>query len=144
MIHIWRPWKLPNFQKPLPPLPIYVQNSSTPLTLDVQFQMNFPPFQKITNLLKENIIQEWTLYNIRFFFLVGFRFRYQLINLVWSSFDFPSHHLAEASLSSFFYGNNRTIHVNERNQNKKQNQVTFKLTTRSIVQFSPLAMQWYH
>ena len=38
MIHIWRPWKLSNFQDPPPHLSIYVQNSSTPLTLDVQFQ----------------------------------------------------------------------------------------------------------
>ena len=38
MIHIWRPLKLSNFQDPPPPLSIYVQNSSTPLTLDAQFQ----------------------------------------------------------------------------------------------------------
>ena len=33
MIHIWGPWKLS----------IYVQYSSTPLTLDIQFQANPPP-----------------------------------------------------------------------------------------------------
>ena len=33
----------------------------------------------------------------------------------------------------------------ERNQNKnKTKHVTFKLTTRSIVRFSPQTMQWYH
>ena len=32
------------FSRPPTPLFIYVQNSSTPLTLDVQFQTNPPPF----------------------------------------------------------------------------------------------------
>ena len=42
MIHIWRPWKISNFREPplLPPLSIYVQTYSTPLTLDVKFQTN--------------------------------------------------------------------------------------------------------
>ena len=40
MIHIRRPWKLSNFQDPPLTLSIYVQNSSTPLPLDVQFQTN--------------------------------------------------------------------------------------------------------
>ena len=35
--------KIVHFLRPQPPLSIYVQNSSTPLTLDVQFQMNPPP-----------------------------------------------------------------------------------------------------
>ena len=56
-IHIWRPWKLSNFQDPPPSLSTYVQNSSTPLTLDVQFQTNPPPplthLQMITNQLKK-------------------------------------------------------------------------------------------
>ena len=61
MIHIWRPWKLSNFQDPPPPLSINVQNSSIPLTLDVQFQTNPLPVQMITNQLKENVIQGWLL-----------------------------------------------------------------------------------
>ena len=40
MIHILRPWKLSNFQDAPPPLSIYVQNVSTPLTVDAQFQTN--------------------------------------------------------------------------------------------------------
>ena len=40
MIHMWRPWKLSNFQDSPPPMSIYVRNSFTPLTLDVQFQTN--------------------------------------------------------------------------------------------------------
>ena len=53
--------KISNFQDAKPPLSIYIQNSFTPLTLDVQFQTNLPPSlppQMITNQLKENIIQE--------------------------------------------------------------------------------------
>ena len=81
---------------PIPHLSIYVQNSSTSLTLDVQFQTNprpdtpyLPAFlQIIANQLKENIIQERLLYVIRSFLQVGFRFQYQLINLVWLSLDF--------------------------------------------------------
>ena len=89
MIHMWRPWKLSNFQDPPPPLSIYFQNSSTPLALDVQFQTK-PPLQMITNQLKENIIQGWLLRVIRPFLQVGFRFQYQLINLIWLSLDFFS------------------------------------------------------
>ena len=98
MIHIWRPWKFCNFQPSSPtPLSFYVQNSSTPLILDVQNQMNPPPLphlppslQMITNQFIENIIQRWLSYVIRSFLQVGFRFQYQLINLVWLSFDFFS------------------------------------------------------
>ena len=91
MIHIWHPLKLSNFQdlSPRPPtlLFIYVQNSSSPLTVDVQFQTNpSSPLQVITNQLKPNIIQEWPLYVTSSFPQVGFRFQYQLINLVWLSF----------------------------------------------------------
>ena len=39
MIHIWRPW-IVQFLRPHTPLSIYIQNSSTPLILDVQFQTN--------------------------------------------------------------------------------------------------------
>ena len=46
------------------------------------------PLQMITNQLKENIIQEWLLYVTKSFLQVGFRFQYQLINLVWLSFGF--------------------------------------------------------
>ena len=76
------------FLRPPSPLPINVQNSSIPLTMDVQFQRN-PPLM-ITNQLKENIIQGWLLYVIESFLEVGFRFQYQLINLAWLSFDFFS------------------------------------------------------
>ena len=49
-----------------------------------------PPLQIITNRLKENIIQGRLLYVIRSFLQVGFRFQYQLINLIRLSFEFFS------------------------------------------------------
>ena len=72
--------KTVQFSKPATASSIYVQNSSTPLTLDVQFQMS-PPLQMRTNQFKESIIQGWLLYVTRSFLQVGFRFQYQLINL---------------------------------------------------------------
>ena len=48
------------------------------------------PLQMITNQLNENIIQGWLLYVIKPYVQVGFRFQYELINLVWLSFDFFS------------------------------------------------------
>ena len=68
----------------------YVQNSSTPLTFDVYFQRNspLPLLQMITNQLKGNVILGWLLYVITSFLQVGFRFQYQLNNLVWFSVDF--------------------------------------------------------
>ena len=77
------------FLRPSTPLPIYVQICSSPLTLDIQLQMK-PPLQVITNQLKENIVQGWLSYVIRFFLQVGFCFQYQLISLAWLSFDFLS------------------------------------------------------
>ena len=79
--------KVVQFSRPPPALSIYVQNFSTSLTLDVQFQTKPSP-QTVTNQLKENIIQGWLLYVIRYFLQVGFRFSYQRINLVWLFFDF--------------------------------------------------------
>ena len=100
MIHIWRPWKLSIFQDPPPPplLSIYVQNSSTPLTLDVQFQTN-PHLQMITIQLKENIIQGWL------FMLSGPSFRspfvFSINSFILSGFPLTSFHLVDASLSAF-------------------------------------------
>ena len=80
--------KIVQFSRPPPPVfSRYVQNSSTPLALGVQFQMNLPsPNDKQS--IKRNIIQGWPLYIIRSFLQVGFRFQYQLINLAWLSIEF--------------------------------------------------------
>ena len=78
----------PNFKTPHPPC-LAVINSSTPMTLDAQFQTNSPPLHMITNQLKENTILGWLLYVFRPFLQVGFRFQYQFnINLVWLSINF--------------------------------------------------------
>ena len=91
MIHIWRPWQLSNFQYAPPLLSIYVQNVSTPLVqLQTIHTHTHTPLQVITDQLKENVIQWWIIYAIRSFFQIGFHFKYQLINLLWLSFDFFS------------------------------------------------------
>ena len=100
-MQIWRPWKLSNFQDLPLPLSSYIQNSSTSLTLDVQFQTN-PPLQMITNQLRENIILGWLLHVIRSFLQVGFHFQYQLINPVWLSIDFFSYSCSQSCPQSNF------------------------------------------
>ena len=102
MIHIWRPWKLSNFQDSPPPLSIptlsiFVQNSSTPFTLDVLFQTNPPSFLLSLNdnqSIKENMFQRWLLYVIRL---------YILLYVILSGFPLTSFHLAEASLSDLLW-----------------------------------------
>ena len=49
-----------------------------------------PPssLQMVTNQLKENVNPRMTIYVIKFFLQFGLRFHYQLINIVWLSFDF--------------------------------------------------------
>ena len=102
MIHIWCPWKLSNFQDPPSPvLPLRLSTTkifSPPWPWTSNFKRT-PPFQMVTNKLKEKIIQRKLLHVIRSFFLLGFCFQYQLINFVWLCFDF--FHLAEASLPAF-------------------------------------------
>ena len=88
MIHIWRSWKLSDFQYPPPPCPSTSKILPPPWPWTSNFKRNSP--QMITNQLKKSIIQEWLLYVIRSFLQVGFRFQYQLINLVWLLFDFFS------------------------------------------------------
>ena len=93
--------KIVQYLRPPTLLSSYVQNSYTPLTLDVQFQTNPPPpsslpLQMITSQLKEDIIQRLLLYVIRSFLHVGFGSQYKLINLVWFLLTFI--HLTEANL----------------------------------------------
>ena len=86
MIHMWWPWKLSNFQDPPPHLSIYVQNSFTPVTLDVQFQMN-PLSPNDNQSIKRTHNPRMTIYVVRSFLQVGFRFQCHLIHLVCLSFD---------------------------------------------------------
>ena len=97
--------KIVQFSRPPLSLSSYVQNSSTILTLDVQFQTTSSPhlsLQIIANQLKENIIQEWLLYIIRSFIQVGFWFQFQLINLVWLSIDFSPFSWSQPCPESYF------------------------------------------
>ena len=72
--------KIVQFSGPPTPVSIYVQNSSTPLTLDVEFQMNtVPPFQMITNLLKKK-------HNPRMTFMC-----YQVLPSGWPWFSVSTH-----------------------------------------------------
>ena len=91
------------YLKDSPPLlSIYLQNSSTPLTLDVQFQPTppSPPLQMITNQLKENITQGWLC------MLSGpssrSAFVFNINSLILSGFPLTYFHLAEAGLCTFF------------------------------------------
>ena len=97
MIHIRRPWKLSNFQDPLPPCPSTSNFIPPPRPWTFKFKhtpppsplIPPPPLQMITNQLKENIIQGWLSDIIRSFLRVGSHFQHQLINFVWFS-DFFS------------------------------------------------------
>ena len=78
--------KIVQFSSRSPPLSSHLQNSSTPLVLDVQLQTKPPPSPNDNQSIKRK-------YNpriIRSFLQVGFCFQYQLINLVWLSVDFFS------------------------------------------------------
>ena len=155
MIHLWFPWKLPNFQDlSPPPCPFTSKILPSPWPWTSNFKLASPPStpspQMIINQLKENIIQEWLLYVIRSFLQVGFPFQYQLINLVELSFDlFPFSWSPTICFFVPLYScvcsckHKRTMEQQphrecEWNQNKnKTKHVTFELTTHSIVRLSP-------
>ena len=74
------------------PLSSYVQNSP-PWPWTSNFKRIAPPSLSafLSKLINEKeTILGWLLYVIRSFLQVGFRFQYQLINLVWLSIDFFS------------------------------------------------------
>ena len=76
--------KMVQFSRPLTPLSIYVQFSSTPLTVDVQFQT-----KRCSPNDNQSVKRKYNpRMTIRSFLQVGFRFQYQFINLAWRSIDF--------------------------------------------------------
>ena len=87
--------KIVEFSKPPTPFVHLRPKFFHPLELGRSIS-NEPPLQIIINQLKENIIKGWLLYDVRSFLQVGFRFQFQLVNLVCLSF-----HLDKASLSAF-------------------------------------------
>ena len=86
----WYKYDVLEFSRPPTPLPIYLQNSSTSLNLNLQFQTTplQPPasLQMITNQRKYNPSMTTASYQV----LLSGRllFSANLINLVWLSFDF--------------------------------------------------------
>ena len=96
--------KIVQFPKPLPPLSIYVQNSSTPLTLDVQFQTNTPPPTTISSPNDNQSIKR--KHNPRMTIICSrSAFVFSINSLILSGFPVTSFYLAEASLFSlsWFY-----------------------------------------
>ena len=79
-------------------------------------------------------ITKYILFIIIHIFTLGFTF----------TFCNPPVSFAQPEDASKLWNNKCTVHVNERNQSKKTSHVIFKLTTYSIVRFSPQIMQWYH
>ena len=98
--------KIVQYSRPPTPLVHLRPKLFHPLDLGRPISDEPPLPQMTTNQLKENIIQGWLLHVIRSFLQVGFRFFfYQLINLVWLSFDFFSFNwsLINISPSSWLY-----------------------------------------
>ena len=113
-IHIGCSWKLSNFQDPLTPLPIHVQNFSTPLTLDIQFEticvfqkavpdnpasscinkINFrskearDALDKMFNQIKEQIVKDGNNFNTA---VLKFEAIYKKLNVVQNSSALSCH-----------------------------------------------------
>ena len=128
-----------------------------------------PSRQMITNQVKENIIQGWLLFVLRSFFLAGFCFQYQLINFDWLYFDSISDfwwlytllcivaqkyhnfflfiiiHIfsTHSAINLFYLHNTPCMWTNKIKTKTKSSHVRFKLTTSSIVRFSPQTVQFY-
>ena len=71
-------------------LSIQVQNFSIHLTLDIQFQTNFPLSPSDNQSIKRKHNPKMTIYVIRSSLQINFRLHYQHINLFCLSFDFFS------------------------------------------------------
>ena len=81
----------PIFKTPHHPCPVQLRPKffhTLDLGCPLSNEFPLPLLQMITNQLKGNVILGWLLYVITSFLQVGFRFQYQLNNLVWLSVDF--------------------------------------------------------
>ena len=101
MIHIWRPWKLSNFQDPHPPYLSTSKHLSPSWLWTSNFKQTAPSLQMITNELKENLIQGWLLYLIRS--LLRFGSRFHINSLILFCFPLTSFHSDDTSLSAFLW-----------------------------------------
>ena len=69
---------------------------------------------------------------------------YYYYNYSYFWYSFSNQYVLLAQLENMSkWNNNRTVHVNKIKTKTKPSHVTFKLTTRSIVRFSPQTLQWY-
>ena len=89
------------FLRPPSPLPINVQNSSIPLTLDVQFQRKPPSNDNQLIKRKHNLRMTIICYQDLPWGRISFSVSTHYINLAWLSLF--SFHLAVASLSTFLW-----------------------------------------
>ena len=114
-IHMWRPWKLPNFQDHPAPLSSYVQNFSTPLNLTSNFKHPLSPHPPSppTPTLPPPPLSKWykRKHNPRITIKccqvfpsgrLSFSVQYQLINLVWLSVYFFSFNWSQSFPQSNF------------------------------------------
>ena len=89
MIHTWSPWKLSSFQDPPSPCPSSSKILQPPWPWPFFLSEVAPPSPNYNQFIKR---KHNPRVNIRSktFLQVGFHFQYQLINLLWISFDFLS------------------------------------------------------
>ena len=102
MMHIWRPWKLSNFQDPPPPFPSTWKILPFPWPWTSNFKRNLPPFPNDNQSIKKKHNPRKTIlcYQV---LLSGRAFVFSINSLILSAFPFTSSHLAEASLSAFLW-----------------------------------------
>ena len=101
-MHIWHPWKLSNFQNRLPPCPSASKILPPFWPWTSNFKRTSPsPSDKQSIKGKRNPrLTNYYMLSVPFL-QVSLGIQYQLINLVWLSFEFL--HLGEASLSAFLW-----------------------------------------
>ena len=105
MIHIWRPWKLSNFQDPPPPCPSMSKIIRHPRPWTSNFKRTSPPPPSPNNnqSIKRKHNPRMNIICYQVISLGRFSFSVSNINPVWPFFDF--FHLAEASLSAISWLN---------------------------------------
>ena len=91
--------KILQFSTPPPPLFIYIQNSSTPLTLDVQFQQLLSPNNNKSIKRKHNPRMTIIYYEVLIFLRSAFVYSINLLTL--SAFPLTSFRSTEISLFAF-------------------------------------------
>ena len=165
--------KIVQFSRPASPLCPCTYKIFPPFCLWGSNFKRMPPLQIITNQLKVNIIKGWLLYVIKSFIQVGFRFHslilsgfpltsfyqaslsafswvillyVQLSKNITKCLLFTIIHIFSTDFESdcFLCTGPPCMWTTEIKTKIKPSYFTFKLSTRSIVRFSPQTMKWYH